>query len=126
MPGVILIIEDSEPCATNLELVLLNFLDLYTRTANSAREAIRLLNSDTVTVRAIVTDLHLPELDGYHLIAHIRSDPRYTLLPIVVTSGDTDPDNSVRLRRLGADAYFVKPYSPAAVRRALERLLHAN
>ena len=134
MPNVILIIEDSEPCATNLELVLFNFLTLKTVTARSACEALIILNSDTVSVRAVITDLHLPavragmeaEIDGYELIARIRADSRYTGLPIIVTSGDTDPDNSVRLRRLGADAYFVKPYSPAAVRRTLERLLHVN
>jgi CheY-like chemotaxis protein len=47
-------------------------------------------------------------------------------LPIIVISGDSDPRTPERVRRLGADAYFAKPYSPAAVRETLERLLHEN
>ena len=45
---------------------------------------------------------------------------------IIVVSGDSDPETPERVRRLGADAYFAKPYSPAAVRDTLERLLHEN
>ena len=56
----------------------------------------------------------------------VRSRSNRAALPILVTSGDSDPGNSERLRRLGADAYFVKPYSPAALRRTLEQLLHAS
>ncbi len=85
-----------------------------------------MLSSADFTVRAIVTDLQLPTMDGYELIEWVRGRSSHGALPIVVTSGDSDPGNSERLRLLGADAYFVKPYSPAAVRRTLEKLLHAS
>jgi CheY-like chemotaxis protein len=125
-PGVILIVEDSEPCVTTLEMALLGMAGLETRIARTAAEALLILASNAGPVRAVITDLQLPAMDGFELIEHIRSRTPQAALPILVTSGDTDPGNSERLRRLGADAYFVKPYSPAAVRRTLEKLLHAT
>jgi CheY-like chemotaxis protein len=123
MPRIILIVEDSEPCGTTLELALLGLNGLETLTARTAQEALRILASETNDVRAIVTDLHLPMMDGFELIERVRLKSN---LPILVTSGDSDPENSKRLRKLGANAYFEKPYSPAAVRRTLEHLLHAT
>jgi CheY-like chemotaxis protein len=129
--GVILIVEDSEPCATTLEMALAGIRagelgELETRSAGTAVEALEILARGGCPVRAVVTDLQLPEMDGFELIERIRGNGNWTRLPILVTSGDSDPGNSERLRLLGADGYFVKPYSPAAVRRTLERLLHVR
>jgi len=123
--GVILIVEDSEPCVTTLEMALAGLSPLETRAARNGAEALAILASGKYPVRAVVTDLQLPAMDGFELIKQIRSRSPQATLPILVTSGDSDPGNSERLRLLGADAYFVKPYSPAALRRTLERLLHA-
>jgi CheY-like chemotaxis protein len=125
--GIILIVEDSETCSTTLEMALLGVGKMQTRTARSGREALAILEG--APVRAIVTDLQLRapaglEMDGFELIEHVRARSSPSALPILVTSGDSDPGNSERLRQLGADAYFVKPYSPAALRRTLEQLLH--
>lgn len=125
-PGVILIVEDSEPCVTTLEMALWGLAALETRTARTGAEALAIMASGTCPVRAIITDLQLPTMDGFELIKEIRSRSSQAAIPILVTSGDSDPGNSERLRRLGADAYFVKPYSPAALRRTLERLLHVS
>ena len=68
----------------------------------------------------------MPHMDGFELIERVRAGGPGTRVPIIVVSGDSDPDTPERVRRLGADAYFAKPYSPAAVRETLERLLHEN
>jgi CheY-like chemotaxis protein len=43
-----------------------------------------------------------------------------------VISGDSDPRTPERVRRAGADAHFVKPYSPVEIRRTLEQFLYAH
>ncbi len=125
-PGVILIVEDNDACATTLEMALLGLGQLETCSAATASEALAILAQESRPVRAVVTDLQLPRMDGFELIERIRKGPTHAKLPILVISGDSDPGNSERLRQLGADAYFVKPYSPAAVRRTLEMLLNAR
>jgi CheY-like chemotaxis protein len=72
---------------------------------------------------AIITDLHLPQSDGLAFIRQLRAEPRFARLPILLISGDSDPRLAQRALETGADAFFPKPYSPAAVRRRLEQLL---
>jgi CheY-like chemotaxis protein len=125
MPRV-LIVEDAEPCATTLEIAFLSLAGLDVSVATSGQEALRVLDSDSGDpVRAMVTDLHMPRIDGFELIERVRADPRHSRIPIIALSGDSDPGTPDRLRRLGADAFFAKPYSPAAVRDKLEQLLNA-
>lgn len=71
----------------------------------------------------MVTDLQMPLMDGYELIERIRATPAWHRLPIVVVSGAADPSSRDRIYRLGADAFFPKPYSPSAVRTKIEELI---
>ncbi|MGH9723083.1 MAG: response regulator [Bryobacteraceae bacterium] len=124
MSRTVLIVEDAETCASTLEIALLAIPNVDVITAVSGSTAWQILQAHEVS--AVLTDLHLPQMDGFELIGRLRAAPRFANLPIIVLSGDSDPDTPDRLRSLGADAYFVKPYSPAAVRETLERLLHAD
>ncbi len=123
MPFV-LIVEDSDDTAP-LEIALASINDLGIKVLADGRRALELLQSGTVDFAAVITDLHLPRVDGYDLIAAIRAHDKYRGLPIIVISGDTDPDVRNRVRNLGADAFFSKPYSPAEIRHTLKGLLYA-
>ena len=122
MPRTVLIVEDTESWTSTLEIALSALPDVEVVTASSARKALQLL--DRQDVSAIITDLHMPQMDGFELIEHVRAGGTGPRIPIIVLSGDTDPNTPDRVKRLGADAYFTKPYSPALVRDTLERLLH--
>jgi DNA-binding response OmpR family regulator len=124
MSRIVLIVEDTEYCATLLEVALLSLPDIELRVATTAQEALNLLDNKSANFAALVTDLHMPRIDGFDLIARVRSLPRHLRLPILVISGDSDLNTPERLRILGADAYLSKPYSPAEVRLTLERLLN--
>jgi CheY-like chemotaxis protein len=122
----VLIVEDAESCAPTLEIALLAIPHIHVRVASTAGQALELLASAGGGICAMVTDLNMPSMDGFELIERVRSDTRTARLPIVVVSGDTDPRTPERIHRLGADAYFGKPYSPAKVRQKVEQLLDAN
>lgn len=122
----ILIVEDTESCATTLEIALLAIPHVDVRVALSAQQALEVLDRAASPVSALVTDLHLPAMDGFELIERVRADSRTARLPIIVISGDSDPTTPDRIYRLGANAYFGKPYSPARVRQKVEQLLDAN
>jgi CheY-like chemotaxis protein len=89
-------------------------------------EALRILDAAATPVRAVVTDLNMPRMDGYELIRRIRGDQRLRNTPIIVVSADTDPATPERVAALGVDAFFPKPFSPAQVRRTLEQLLNGT
>ena len=122
----VLIVEDSENSAATLEIAFLGIPGVAVLQAPSAIEALRILDTEPTPVRAIVTDLNMPRMDGFELIRRIRGDRRLAATPIIVISADTDPDTPGRVAALGVDAFFPKPYSPAQVRRTLEQLLNGT
>ena len=121
MPAV-LIVEDSENSAAMLEIAFLGIPGLSVLTTASGVEALRILDGAS-PVRAVVTDLNMPRMDGYELIRRVRSHEKLSGMPIIVVSADTDPATPDRIAALGVQAFFPKPFSPALVRRKLEQLL---
>ena len=121
MKRVILIVEDAESCRDTLEVALMDLPDLAVHSVNSGEEALQWLARQEVC--ALVTDLHLPRMDGYELIEAVRLRKRSSM-PILVISGDSDPAMPARVAGLGANAYFAKPFSPAEVRQKLTELIN--
>jgi CheY-like chemotaxis protein len=122
-PGTVLIVEDSENSAATLEIAFLGIPGIAVLLASSAVEALRILDGRDSPVRAIVTDLNMPCMDGFELIRRVRGDARFSGTPIIVVSADTDPSTPRRVADLGVSAFFPKPYSPVQVRRRLEQIL---
>ena len=58
----------------------------------------------------LITDLLMPEMDGYTLLRQWKADPRLQHIPsIVYTATYTDPEDARMAREIGADAFVVKP-----------------
>jgi len=124
MARTVLIVEDSESSATPLEIALAEISGIEVLMLSNARDALDIFCNRARDIAALVTDLHLPLMDGFELIEEVRRDKRYSGMPILVVTADTDPTTPDRVRRLGANACFPKPYSPAEIRQKLENLLH--
>ena len=122
----VMVVEDIEFCATTLEIALETIPRVHIRVVQTAQQALEILSAPDAEVSALVTDLHLATMDGFELIGRVRGERRTKRLPIIVISGDTDPNTPELTYRIGANAYFGKPYSPAQVRQTLERLLEAS
>ena len=123
----LLIVEDTEPSASTLEIALSAVRDVSVVSVGRGEDAWSLLGRHpSEQVCALVTDLHMPGMDGFELIEKVRADRRYAKLPIIVISGSTDPCTPARVAELGASAFFEKPFSPAKVRAKVEQLLDGN
>ncbi len=123
MQRTLLIVEDVDTCASTLEIAL-SALDIEIVIANSAEQAWRLVQHSDSRLAAVVTDLEMRGMDGYELIQRIRGHADHEHVPIMVITGTADPDAQDRVRRLGANAFFTKPFSPAVVREQLEQWLN--
>ena len=122
-PLTIVLVDDAEDCLSMLELALHGMPGVETRSARNAEEALELLAGGRVS--AVITDLQLPGMTGIDLISRIRLQPGLEGLPVIVISAAADPAAPRQALACGANAFFAKPFSPAAVRRKLEELIHA-
>jgi CheY-like chemotaxis protein len=124
-----ILIVDDDPDAR--ELLLLAFrrigVSSNVRCVNSGNEAVAYLRGDGrfsdrkqfPYPSLLITDLKMPEGDGFTLLEQLRSTPRYRIVPTIVMSASSDADDVRKSYMLGASSYFVKP----ARFEALERLL---
>lgn len=100
-------------------------------TVSSGYEAIAYLSGDgKFSDRAayvypdfVITDLKMPDGDGFAVLEHLKKNPNWAVIPTVVLSGSQDNDDIKKAYLLGASAYHVKPSSPLALR-ALVKALH--
>jgi len=59
----------------------------------------------------VITDILLPKLSGFELVAALRADPATRLTPIVIVTALTDRPSYRRLMELGADDFLSKPFA---------------
>src|ERR1700735_3544546 len=105
----ILIAEDSVTQAEQLKQVLEN--DGFRVTvARDGRKALAALRMRKPTL--IVSDIQMPEMDGYELCRRIRLDPELADLPVILLTSLSDPEDVFRGLQCGADNFITKPYEP--------------
>jgi phosphoribosyl 1,2-cyclic phosphodiesterase len=75
------------------------------------------------TPDCVIFDLMMPGVDGYELCRRLRSMPELASTRLVVVSSKAFPFERRRALEMGADAYFVKPLSPATFAADVERLV---
>ncbi|HYG33836.1 MAG TPA: response regulator [Clostridia bacterium] len=71
----------------------------------------------------IMTDLKMPKADGFSVLEHLKTNPEWAIIPTVVLSASTDPDDIKKSYLLGASCYHVKPNGFEALKSQL-RALH--
>lgn len=71
----------------------------------------------------VVLDLNLPGMDGYSVLAELRSRAATRDIPVIVLTAKGDEDNEVRVFELGADDFLTKPFRAKALSKRLEVVL---
>lgn len=78
---------------------------LLQKTADQCEQEGRDITSE---IQAVLTDIEMPEMDGYVLTQKIKADPRLAHLPVIMHSSLTAQANQAMGRGVGADAYVSK------------------
>jgi len=95
----------------------LTFLDLLRVHLASAGHEVQIAEDAVLGLRAIIDnapdlillDLSVPYLDGFEMIAALRSDPATRDIPVIVLTGRGDDETYTEARRLGAAQLLTKP-----------------
>lgn len=78
----------------------------------------------TATPDLIITDINMPNLDGFGLIERLRQDERYRFTPIIVLTTESDAEKKARARSAGASGWIVKPFDPIKLLDVVRRVAH--
>src|SRR5215475_4783432 len=124
IPPTVMVIND-DAMQLRLTVAWIKKDGLCVLACQSAEEALRLLRRGAA-VDVIVTDLHMPHIDGWRL-CHLLHSPEYAAcdhVPILVLSATFAEADATRMRTdLGANAFLSVPYDPAILRDHVRDLL---
>ena len=71
----------------------------------------------------IITDINMPNMDGYELLKCLRLEKSYQFTPIIVITTENSPTTKKRGKEAGATGWIVKPFEPDKLEATIKRLL---
>jgi two-component system chemotaxis response regulator CheY len=74
------------------------------------------------TPDVIITDINMPNLDGFGFIEAVRDDEHHRATPILVLTTESDQEKKDRARKAGATGWIVKPFNPDKLVEAIRRV----
>jgi two-component system chemotaxis response regulator CheY len=92
--------------------------------ATNAAEALTKLRGNP-KLRLIVTDYHMPGMNGIELIREIRKLPAYRFLPILMLTTESEQNKRDLARSAGATGWLVKPIAPDKMLQVLQQVAPA-
>jgi len=117
----ILIVDDVETNRVILEKIMLR-MGCCPVIAGSALQALEILPE--CRPKLILTDISMPDIDGYELCRILKKDPKTRDIPIIFISAFDDPKEIVKGFSLGGEDYITKPFIPEVVQARVGVHLH--
>jgi two-component system chemotaxis sensor kinase CheA len=121
-PSVTVLVVDDQFSARELQRSILEVAGYQVEIARDGREALRRIG-EIPDLDLVLTDVQMPEMDGFELLEAIRADDVHRSLPVVVVTTLGDDASRRRGAEAGADAYVVKnEFDQEALLETIERL----
>ena len=110
--GNVLVVDDAE---INLMILddMLKKLGYNCMTALSVREAFIIM--ETFTPQIILSDVSMPEIDGYEFCKQLKANPFTREIPVLFISGLSSKEDKVKCFELGGVDFISKPFDEAEV-----------
>ncbi|MCD8138721.1 MAG: response regulator [Planctomycetaceae bacterium] len=118
--GKSILIVDDYPAVRRAIKDIIVGLGMSAQEAENGLEALAALKNTTFDM--VISDLVMPEMDGFELTEALRNTPEYRRLPVVIISTHDDAKYIFRALHLGADDYIIKPPSMEMVKTVLARI----
>ncbi len=118
----LLVVEDSVNVRRFLAMTL-EKAGFRVEQARDGQEALEHLQSGT-PIQAVISDIEMPRLDGFGLLAQIRSHPLHNQLPVIMLTSRSGDKHRQLAHTLGATGYFSKPFQEQELIQSLRQLLH--
>ena len=74
-------------------------------------------------VDLVLTDVHMPRMDGIKLVSELRALPGYRLTPLLLLTTESSPERKQQGKQAGATGWMVKPFNPDQLLATLSRVL---
>jgi two-component system, chemotaxis family, chemotaxis protein CheY len=117
----ILVADDSIATRALIAAALADMKNVQVERVSTGIEAIKMLS--TTSIDLVLTDIHMPEINGLELVRFIKSDERLRFITVIVISTEAAEDDRRRALALGADDYLPKPFTASQLQHTINKHL---
>lgn len=118
----ILIVEDSTTTRSLIRAVIEELGDFNIVEAPTGFDALKLLPAQDFDL--VVTDINMPDINGLELINFVRSNQRYSNIPLIIVTTERSEEDKKRGMALGASAYVTKPFKAPELQDIVRKVLN--
>ena len=116
----IMIIDDDQTTIAFLKKILQN-RGIQTEQAKNGQEALERI--ETSKPDLIISDIMMPELDGFSLYERLRESCNTADIPFIFLSAKDEPEDQLKGLRMGADEYLLKPFNAENILTAIDKVM---
>lgn len=120
MQPTILLVDDEEEILDFLERILND--RYHIERAVNGFEAMQKLSAECIQL--VVSDVMMPEMDGFELCKKIKSNFEYSHIPVILLTAKNTIQSKVEGLELGADVYIEKPFSKEFLRAQINSMIN--
>jgi len=71
----------------------------------------------------VVSDINMPNMNGFELLAQIKADPALKHIPVLMVTAEAKKEDIVTAAQSGASGYIVKPFTKATLEEKLQKIV---
>lgn len=105
----ILVVEDNYDMRLFLKKILKDDYEIIL--AENGLKGLEVIQAQAASISLIITDLMMPEMDGFELLENIKKQASTADLPVIVLTAKHEKDSRLNALRIGVDEYLTKPFS---------------
>jgi DNA-binding NarL/FixJ family response regulator len=120
-PAKLLLVDDEPGVRESVQAYLEDSGEFTVQVASNANDAWELLQQDTPEL--VISDIMMPQVDGYQFLRKLREDGRFKTLPVVFLTARGMTSDRIQGYKSGCDAYLSKPFDPEELEAIVKNLL---
>jgi two-component system chemotaxis response regulator CheY len=114
-----LVVDDSRTIRIIIRRILIELGYEVCEAANGI-EALNVLETEKTTVKLVLADWNMPEMNGLELVKCLRQNPEYASLKVLMVTTETEMDQMASALEAGANEYVMKPFTKDILTEKLE------
>ena len=121
--STILLVEDNPTLRKYIKEVLVGY---QVNEAENGKQALEVLGSNNASQlpSLIVSDIMMPEMDGYELLNELKTHAKWKNLPLIMLTALAEEQDKLKALRIGVDDYLTKPFSPDELKARIANLIN--
>lgn len=117
----VLLVDDEPGIRESVQAYLEDNEEWKITAASNAEEAWQTIDNQVPDL--IISDIMMPQVNGYQFLAKLREDPRYRSIPVVFLTARGMTSDRIKGYEAGCDAYLAKPFDPEELEAIVRNLL---